>query len=115
LQILRKQLVNLVWKHLASFSCLVFIGCVSGALAWSTNIPAQTLYYNARDPARIAIATQQRSILFLLYDHAQWVSIFLVAHGLETSCMAMAEMLVLGRLVKHAQGATQLAAARRVM
>jgi hypothetical protein len=53
----------------------------------------------------------------LIYEHSRWIPFFLVAHGMETSCMALAKMLVLGRLVKHVQSAsvTRLIAARQDM
>ena len=107
--------MNLVWRHLPLFSGLVFVGGVSGALAWSANIPSLSLYYHARDPVRSAIATQQHATLLLLSRHSHWVSVFLVALALETSCLTLAKMLVLGRLVKHIEGATGLTPMRRAM
>jgi hypothetical protein len=115
LQVMHKQHVNLVWRHLPLFSSLMFVGGISGALAWSANIPSLSLYYNARDPVRSAIGTQQRATLLLLSHHSHWVSVFLVALALETGCLTLAKMLVLGRLVKHIEGATGLTRMRRAM
>jgi ribosomal protein L32 len=97
------------------FSTLVLVGGISGAVAFSANIPSLSLYYNARDPARSSISTQQRTTLLLLSRHSHWVSVFLVALALETACLTLAKMLVLGRLVKHIEGATGLTRMRRAM
>ncbi len=58
---------------------------------------------------------QTRNVLLLLSSHATWIAVFLVAQGLETFCLSLAKMMMLGRLIKHVQGASNLALARRTM
>lgn len=71
-------------------------------------MPSLALYYQARDPMKASIRTQQRTVLLTLYAQASWVAVFLVAQGLETLCLTLAKILVIGRLIKHLQSAKHL-------
>ena len=100
-----KELLNKVWRHFGWYSGLVFAGSVFGAVAWSANIPANALYYDARDPARLNVATARRETLGLLSDHSTWIATFQVSYGFEVMCLSFAQLMILGRLIKHAKSA----------
>ncbi len=110
----KKEFLDRVWRHLGSFTSLLFVGSIVGVLAWSANIPSLTFYYNARDP-KLSAKNQARNVLLLLSSHATWIAVFLVAQSLETFCLSLAKMMMLGRLIKHVQGASNLTLARRTM
>ena len=92
-----------MWWHLGWYSGLVFAGSVSGAVAWSANIPANSLYYAARDPAKLTVPTAQRDNLRLLATLSSWVAAFNVTYGFEAMCLTLAKVMVLGRLIQHAR------------
>ena len=88
--------------QLGLFSGMVCVGCISGAVAWSSSMQKAIFLYPAHAPG----VSCQQSLTMIASSH-RWYASFVILYSFEFLCLIISKLMLLGRFAANATQSSQ--------